>query len=276
MQNYIQISFPGLNDKQKEILIALLADAGFEGFEEDANGLEAFVSESKFNRNLLTKITHQFKIDFIEKTIGHTNWNEVWESGSDPVIIENFCAVRASFHNPVKTALHEIIIDPKMNFGTGHHATTYMMIQQMSEIDFTGKTVCDFGTGTGILAIFSEKLGAEKILAIENDIHSIENSKENIRLNECCKIRLINDSTVCLNQKFDIIIANINKNTILGNFSSFRKNLIENGVLLLSGFLNKDLPEILRAASDFEEIKTIKKDNWVCLRFKPCLLKTVD
>lgn len=116
--NYIQISFPGLNDEHKEILIALLGDAGFEGFEEVGNGLEAFVSESKFNRSLLTKIAHQYKIELIEKTISPANWNELWESGSDPVIIENFCAVRASFHNPVKTARYEIIIDPKINFGT--------------------------------------------------------------------------------------------------------------------------------------------------------------
>lgn len=141
-----------------------------------------------------------------------------------------------------------------MNFGTGHHATTNMMIQQMSEFDFSGTTVCDFGTGTGILAILSEKLGAEKILAIEKDINSIENAMENILLNNCSKVRLINDSKVCVNQKFDIIIANINKNTILENFSSFHENLNANGVLLLSGFLNEDLLEILRAASDFEEI----------------------
>ncbi|HZI52519.1 MAG TPA: 50S ribosomal protein L11 methyltransferase [Chitinophagaceae bacterium] len=276
MLNYIQISFPVLNDEQKEILIALLADAGFEGFEEVGNGLEAFVNESKFNRIILTEIAHQYKIEFIEKTISPANWNKLWESGSDPVIIENFCAVRASFHNPVKTARYEIIIDPKMNFGTGHHATTFMMIQQMSEIDFTGKTVCDFGTGTGILAILSEKLGTENIIAIENDLSSIENARENILLNKCSNIRLLNDSKVCANQKFDIILANINKNTILENFSSFHENLNANGVLLLSGFLEEDLPEILLAASDFEEIKTILKDNWVCVRFKPCLLKTVD
>jgi len=276
LQNYILISFPGLNDELKETLIALLADAGFEGFEEVANGLEAFVSESKFNRNLLIKIVHQYKIEFIEKMISPANWNEIWESGYDPVVIEKFCAVRASFQNPIKTVGYEIIIDPKMNFGTGHHATTYTMIQQMSEIDFTSKIICDFGTGTGILAILSEKLGAEKILAIENDISSIENAKENILLNKCSKIRLINDSKVCANQNFDIIIANINKNAILENFSSFHKNLNANGVLLLSGFLKEDLPEILSAASDFKETKTIIKGIWICVRFKRRLLKKVD
>lgn len=268
--NYIQISFPDLNIEQKDILIALLADSGFEGFEEVENGLKAFVSESKFNRNLLTKIAHQYKIDFTEKNINPENWNEVWESGSDPFIIENFCAVRASFHNPVTTASHEIIINPKMNFGTGHHATTYMMIQQMSEIDFTGKTVCDFGTGTGILAILSEKLGAEKIFAIENDPASIENAMENILLNECSRIRIINNTKACANQKIDIILVNINKNTILENFSSFHENLVGKGVLLLSGFLKEDLPGILRAATEFKVIKKITKDNWLCLRFELC------
>lgn len=269
LQNYIQISFRGLNDEQKEILIALLADAGYEGFEEVVNGLEAFINEDKFNRNLLTKITNQYKIDFIEKTITSANWNETWVLSSDPVIIENFCAVRASFHNRIKTAPYEIIIDPKMSFGTGHHATTYMMIQQMREIDFTGKTVYDFGTGTGILAILSEKLGAEKILAIENDPICIANAMENIDLNKCSKIKVINNPEIYVNQKFDIILANINKNTILENFPFFQENLIGNGVLLLSGFLNEDLPEILLAASHFDVIKTITKEDWVCLRFKP-------
>lgn len=267
--NYIQISFPDLKVEQKEILIALLSNSGFEGFEEVGNGLEAFVYESKFNRNQLKEITNQYKIDFIERIISPVNWNEPWESGFPPVVVENFCAVRASFHDPVKTAHYEIIINPKMSFGTGHHATTYMMIQQISEIDFTGKTVCDFGTGTGILAILSEKLGAEKILAIDNDACSIENAMGNILLNECCRIKLINNSRVSANQKFDIIIANINKNIILENLSAFYESLVEKGVLLISGLLKEDLPEILQAASDFKEIKTITKDNWLCLRFEP-------
>jgi ribosomal protein L11 methyltransferase len=274
--NYIQISFPGLNDEQKEILIALLSDSGFEGFEEVVNGLEAFVSESKFNRTLLKEITHQYKIEFIEKNISSKNWNEVWESGFSPVVIENFCAVRSNFHDPVKTTQHEIIINPKMSFGSGHHATTYMMIQQISEIDFAGKAVCDFGTGTGILAILSEKLGAEKILAIDNDTRSIENAMGNIELNECSRIKVINNSKVSTDRKFDIVIANINKNIILENLSAFYESLVEKGVLLLSGLLIEDLPEILQAASDFNEIKTITKDNWLCLRFEPRLLKTVD
>lgn len=276
LQNYIQISFPGLNDEQKEILVALLADSGFDGFEEAANGLEAFINESKLNRNLLTEIANKYKIDFIEKTITPANWNETWELGFDPVIIENFCAIRTRFHNATQATPYEIIIEPKMSFGTGHHATTYMMIQQMREIDFAGKTVCDFGTGTGILAILSEKLGAGKIFAIENDAYSIENAKENIHLNKCSKIQVINNAKVYANQKFDIILANINKNTILENLSAFQEELIGDGVLLLSGFLNEDLPEILLALSDFDALKTITKDDWVCLRFKSCLRKTVD
>ena len=276
MLNYIQISFPGLNDEQKEILIALLSDSGFEGFEEVTNGLEAFVNESKFNRTVLKEITNQYKIEFLEKNISPENWNEVWESGFPPVVVENFCAVRSSFHDPVKTTQYEIIINPKMSFGTGHHATTHMMIQQITEIDFVGKTVCDFGTGTGILAILSEKLGAEKILAIDNDTWSIENAMGNIELNECSRIKVINNSKVSTDQKFDIVMANINKNIILENLSAFYECLVEKGVLLLSGLLVEDLPEILQAASDFKEIKTITKDNWLCLRFEPRFLKTVD
>ncbi len=134
---------------------------------------------------MLNDLTSSLQLSFSKTIIEETNWNQVWESNFDPVIVDDFVAVRAHFHEPIKNVQHEIVITPKMSFGTGHHATTYMMMQQMRELDFAGKNVFDFGTGTGVLAILAEKLGAQKVIAIDNDDWSIENADENVKRNNC-------------------------------------------------------------------------------------------
>jgi ribosomal protein L11 methyltransferase len=164
---------------------------------------------------------------------------------------------------------HEIVITPKMSFGTGHHATTFMMIQQMQEIDFSGKKVFDFGTGTGILAILAERLGAKKIIAVDNDDWSIANTAENLERNNCSKVELKKADKVTADERFDIILANINKNVILDNFSSLVKQLSSKGILLLSGLLTEDEADILAEAGKFPLIFSVKSasNNWVALRF---------
>ena len=173
MSEYIQIEFQQITSVQSDILLAQLSSIGFEGFEEEENLLRAFIPSENFDEVLLKEITSFNNLSYTQSRIEETNWNAVWESNFDPVIVDDFVSIRADFHEPIKLVEHEIVITPKMSFGTGHHATTYMMIQQIREIDFTEKTVFDFGTGTGVLAILAEILGAEKIAAVDNDDWSI-------------------------------------------------------------------------------------------------------
>ena len=155
---YVEIRFIEPSEETSNILIAILSDLQYEGFEEEQNILKAFISKPSFNEERLKELAEQFQLNYSVTELPDTNWNKVWESNFQPVIVENFCVVRAGFHEPVKDVEHEIIITPKMSFGTGHHATTYMMLQQMQDIDFQGKRVLDFGTGTGVLAILADKL----------------------------------------------------------------------------------------------------------------------
>ena len=193
----------------------------YEGFEENANALKAFISKSLFNEEHIKEIAGQFQLKYTTAELPDINWNKEWESNFQPVVIENFCAVRADFHAPIKNVQHEIIITPKMSFGTGHHATTYMMIQQMRQINFLNKYVMDFGTGTGVLAILAKKLGAASVVAIGNDEWSIENAKENFTRNNADEIELRLAHHPVANKACDIILANITRNVIQENFLLF-------------------------------------------------------
>ncbi len=258
--DYLKITFIDLQPEQKEILIAQLADAGYEGFEETENKLEAFIKDKNFDALILNEISFKYQTPYISEKIAETNWNQVWESNFEPVIVENYVAIRAKF---------EIVITPKMSFGTGHHATTYMMIALMKEIDFNGRSVLDFGTGTGILAILAEKSGANKINAIDNDDWSIANAEENFIKNNCNKINLRKASDALSEIKFDIILANINKNVILENFILLTEQLNKEGQILLSGLLQEDKDEILSIATDLHlKLKNeLIRDNWIALQF---------
>jgi len=253
--DYIKITFADLQPEQKEILIAQLADAGYEGFEEKDNNLDAFISNKNFDTTLLNEISFKYQTPYSLQKIAETNWNQIWESNFEPVVVDNYVAVRADFHKPITNTRFEIIITPKMSFGTGHHATTYMMIELMKNIDFTEKSVLDFGTGTGILAILAEKSGAKKIYAIDNDEWSIANAER--------------ASDASSKIKFDIILANINKNVILENLEMLAKLLKPKGVILLSGLLQTDKEEIMEAVtkSHFILEKELKKNNWIGLQF---------
>ncbi|HZI54643.1 MAG TPA: 50S ribosomal protein L11 methyltransferase [Chitinophagaceae bacterium] len=245
MNNYIQIEFGNISVERSELLIAQLSEIGFAGFEENENQLKAFIPEQDFDKVLFHGCIEPFQITFTETLIPEVNWNRVWESNFDPVIVDDFVTIRADFHEPIKGVSFEIIITPKMSFGTGHHATTYMMIEQMRGLNFTGKSVFDFGTGTGVLAILAEKLGADKVIAADNDQWSIENAKENFAKNNCTAIDLQFLDSANIDGQFDFILANINRNVILDNLSYFKQHLSQQGVLLLSGILPEDEPAIL-------------------------------
>ena len=245
MGNYIQIQFEKLSADQSDFLIAQLSGIGFTGFEEEESLLKAFIPEENFDRSLLLNCIGQNAILFSESLIPETNWNRVWESNFEPVIVDDFVAIRADFHKRIPGVLIDIIINPKMSFGTGHHATTHLMMEQMRQFDFTGKSVFDFGTGTGVLAILAEKLGARKIVAADNDPWSIANAGENLAKNNCTVIEIQLLHSADIQGPFNFILANINKNVILDNIKHFKRLLSQDGVLLLSGILPGDKEDIL-------------------------------
>ena len=247
-ENYLQLHFPDVSSAEQELIIAHLACIGFVGFEQGNNFLKACIPEREYDEALLNDIVdlqqYRFNIEIIEPK----NWNEEWEKSFEPVIVDQFCAIRAFFHPPIQNIRHEIIITPKMSFGTGHHATTYQVIQLMQGVVFDNKSVLDFGTGTGVLAILAEKLGAKEIFAIDNDEWSINNAEENIRTNACSRINLSQADHIGENKQFDIILANINKHVILENLSSLAKQLAPGGVLIVSGILRNDQHDIVNSA----------------------------
>jgi len=270
MDNYIQITIELKDNSLSDVLIAELTNCGFEGFEEQENLLNAFINEENFDDISFQKIISNHKLAFTKNIIAPKNWNEEWEKSFDPVIVEDFCSIRASFHKPIRTTKHEIVITPKMSFGTGHHATTYLMIKAIGTIDFKEKSVIDFGTGTGVLAILSELCGAKNVVAIDNDEWSIDNAEENIKANNRSKILLHKADSIEKENRADIVLANINKNIILQHFTSLKQHLANNGILILSGLLTSDYTDIESAANslELEIISSSEKDGWISLILK--------
>lgn len=267
MVNTVQIVIPVNNDETREELIARLSAIDFDAFEERETELYAFIDEEKYNSSSLEHILSTFNINYTESIIKEQNWNALWESNFEPVTVDDFCAIRAEFHQPFSNVEHEIVITPKMSFGTGHHATTYLMISEMRQIDFSQKQVADFGTGTGVLAILAEKLGSNYVWAIDNDDWSIENSKENIERNDCKNIRIEKGDDFHSKQKFDVTLANINKNIILQNAAPLASGLSPDGKLLLSGLLAEDENDIVSTFTQkgLRHCSTSHKNNWICI-----------
>jgi ribosomal protein L11 methyltransferase len=268
MVDYTQVLFTNISPEASEIIVALLGDAGFIGFEEFEGEIKAFVDSKSFREDFIQELAISMDLTYSVITVPATNWNEVWESNFQPVIIGNFVGIRAEFHLPIENVKHEIVITPKMSFGTGHHATTSMMILQMEGIDFIGKSVFDFGTGTGILAILAERLGAARIIASDNDEWSIRNAKENFDRNKSSGILLFESDSANMSESFDVILANINKNIILANMETLSRQLSPGGVIVLSGLLAKDEDEIMATASKLklQIIRRIIDRNWLSLR----------
>jgi ribosomal protein L11 methyltransferase len=266
MGNYIHIRFESITGEEKDILIAQLSGMGYEGFEEGLNYVSAYIPEQQYDEDAISTLNKDYK----KEIIAPRNWNEEWEQTFQPVVIGSFCAIRAHFHAPMNGVQHEIIITPKMSFGTGHHATTCLMIQSMQGLDLAGTHVLDFGTGTGILAILAEKLGARGITAIDNDDWSINNAAENIALNQCSAIDLHRAESLQMPDLFDIILANINKHVLLANMDVIKQHLTPGGVVLMSGLLSGDQRDIETAATKtgLEVIDRKEQENWLCLKLK--------
>lgn len=265
--NYLQVEFKAIPGSQSEILVALLSEAGFESFEETENSLFAYIREEGFSESSLQPVLRVVPVNYSISVIPQQNWNARWEESFEPVIIQDFAAIRAGFHKPINTVQHEIIITPKMSFGTGHHATTFMMVEQMKGLYLTGKRVLDFGTGTAVLAILAEKMGASKIDAIDNDAWSIENSVENAAANLCKKIKLVKADTIDTGEIYDVILANINLNVILHNLPVLKAVSKSETILLLSGIMKADEVNMMQslAASGWQYLQTVQKGDWICM-----------
>ena len=256
-----------------EILIAELGYAGFESFVETEDGVTAYIQKEEWNESILNDVqilnSEEFKIEYEFNEIEQTNWNEEWEKNFSPIVVDNLCTIRAPFHEK-PTTKYDIIIEPKMSFGTGHHETTHMMIQYILNNDFTNKSVLDMGCGTGVLAILAEKKGAKILDAIDYDNWCYLNSLENVERNNCENITVIEgDASVLAGKKYDIIIANINRNILLNDMATYVSCLNKNGVLFLSGFYNDDIPVIQEACENqmLKFAEKLERNHWVALKF---------
>lgn len=255
-----------------EIIQAFLAELPFESFEETSEGFNAYLPATENTENLniqLIDIQSKFPFSYKKKEIENRNWNAEWEASFQPVKVDTFCGVRADFHPPLLDVKHEIIINPKMAFGTGHHETTYMMIQAMRELPFKTAKVLDFGTGTGILAILASKLGASIIDAVDIEREAYDNTLENSQINNIDNVQVYHGTLDnILDSGYDIVLANINRNVIIDSFPALAEKIKRNGVLLISGILKDDAPIMETFADDFRFTvdERFYRGNWACLK----------
>jgi len=257
-----------------DILVAELNEIGYESYDQTEDELYAYVVEKIFD---LEKVKHlqvndipNIDIKYSHKLIKAQNWNEVWEKNFDPILVDDQCLIRAPFHKETPKTKFEIIIEPKMSFGTGHHETTFLMLKTMLEQDFKDKNVLDMGCGTGVLAILASFKGAKEITAIDIDEWAYNNTLENIEKNNCSNIKVFQgDASLLKNQQFDIIIANINRNILMNDIKNYSKVLKPKGTLLLSGLYDKDLPMIREesAHNKLDYISFCEKNSWVAAKF---------
>jgi ribosomal protein L11 methyltransferase len=270
-KQYVHYVIEALNAERQEVLIADLEEYGFMGYEQTGTSFTADAVKGEVDEVAVETFLTNQHVHFTKQYIQEENWNEQWEQSFEPIVVADFCAVRAHFHKPIDNVQHNVIITPKMSFGTGHHATTYMMIQAMQQLNLNGKQVLDFGTGTGILAILAEKMGAQQVEAIDYDDWCIENGTENVVANQCHRINLRKADNVQDAHQADVILANINKNVILENMSALKAKLAATGSVLLSGLLQTDEVEVNAAALkyDLHQRRIIHRDGWICILFTP-------
>ena len=275
--DYIEINFViSPLHPYDDILTAELANIGFESFVATADGLQAYIQKDAFDLQQLDTLLDHYKkedckIGYQQILIPSQNWNATWESNFEPIDVDGICSVRAPFHPKQEGIKFDIIIEPKMSFGTGHHETTFMMLHQMLQLPIAGKSILDMGCGTSVLAILAAKLHAKSVLAIDNDVWSYENSIENCALNTYPEIEVkLGDAALLHDKKFDIILANINRNILLNDMSIYAAALQLDGKLLMSGFFAVDAPLIMECASKLglKFIQQQTKNNWALLHFQ--------
>ncbi|WP_298767574.1 50S ribosomal protein L11 methyltransferase [uncultured Polaribacter sp.] len=271
---YIEYNFTvAPKEPATEILIAELGNIGFESFVETENGVTAYIQKNDWNAGILETVfvlnSKEFSIKYNQKEVAQTNWNAEWEKNFEPIQVDGLVSIRAPFHNNPNLK-YDIVIEPKMSFGTGHHETTHMMVQHLLNLNLENKKVLDMGCGTGILAIFAEMKGAKPLDAIDIDNWCYENSLENVTRNNCKHISVYEgDSSLLINKKYNVIIANINRNILLMDMEIYTNCLEEKGILLLSGFYEEDIPVIDAEVSKYNlKLETyIQRNNWVALKY---------
>jgi ribosomal protein L11 methyltransferase len=258
-----------------DILVAKLNEIEFESYAEDENGVKAYVQTQLLNKDavkeIISEISELTELSFTISKVKQENWNAEWESNYTPVFINKTCVIRAHFHNAFPDVRHEIIITPKMSFGTGHHETTSLMMNEMLELNFKGKSVLDMGSGTGVLAILASKLGAINLVGIDFDKWAFKNAKENTVLNNISNIHLIHgDVNAIGNAKYDVILANINRNIILNDIEIYIGAMADAAIILLSGFLEEDIPLILERTEQLglQLVVSKNKNKWQFLYLK--------
>jgi ribosomal protein L11 methyltransferase len=268
--SYVVLEFSPYDD----IDIAYLVNYGADSFQELEDVLQAYFEDSEELEFVITSIKEdsvlgpKYQSHYLLK---NENWNKIWESNFDPVEVGEFCRIRAEFHeSKAEQFSHELVIQPKMAFGTGHHETTYMMVDIMSDLDFKGKKVFDYGCGTGILAILAAKLGAGEVHSIDIEQESYENTLENAETNDVADLIEVQHGTLDLvarNESFDIVLANINRNVLIDSVAHLRAILKDGGILLLSGLLSTDFEIIdtLYREHGFLHESTMEKSKWIAL-----------
>jgi ribosomal protein L11 methyltransferase len=254
-----------------EIAISILAEKKFEGFLETKTGLKGYITEDQFKDELLSEIEAWESCEkWTKELIKDRNWNAEWESRYGPVIIDDKLAILAPFHKGNFDQKLKVVIQPRMSFGTGHHQTTYLASQRLFDLDIKNKMVLDMGTGTGVLAIVAEKLGAASVFAPDLDKWAFENARENVELNKCTKVEVaLGEHDLIDGMNFDLVIANINKNILIEHFSVYSKVLNSGGKMLISGFFETDKTELVQVAGshNFHFVNCYTKDEWALLEF---------
>jgi ribosomal protein L11 methyltransferase len=274
--DYFEITckFP-YNRERAEFLIGLLASIGFDGFIENEEGIQAYIPADKFNTDQLARLEYpgmeSSPVIFEKHLIAEQNWNQTWESSYEPVLIGGICLVRAPFHPPAREAVYDLVIEPKMSFGTAHHETTAMMIELLLQSEVKNKTVLDMGCGTGVLAILASMKGAGKVFAVDNDRWAYENSIENVRKNNVtnCSV-LFGDASILGNERFDVILANINRNILVAGIPNYTDMLNPGGTLTVSGFTVTDEALILETATNngLVSVRKMNKGEWAAIMFR--------
>ena len=270
--DYIELKLKCRED-YRDILMAELAEAGFSSFADSDKGFEAYAEPADFDKSIFDEVVSRYhKVAGIKYELGKVarqNWNKEWESNYDPIIVNDRCAVRATFHEPMPQYEHEIIITPKMSFGTGHHQTTKLMLCHQLKTSHEGKRVLDVGCGTGILAIMASRLGAAEVRACDIDEWAVENSRENFELNHCTNIEVQQGTLqeTSFTGTYDIVLANINKNVLLEEMKTYVKYLKPDGLLFLSGFYEADVEDLLTEASSygFKKKAQDSEKNWTAM-----------
>ncbi len=272
---YIEVEFTfNPEEIDGEVVLAEIAELPFESFAEETGKILAYAQESEFSLKALEDFEwlNEQPVSYKQNQINDINWNEEWEKNFDPIEVSEDCIVRATFHEVKKKYTYDLLIDPKMSFGTGHHATTYLVLKNMFNFDFKNAEVLDMGAGTGVLAVLAVKLGARHALAIDNNPWAFDNAIDNVKLNNCeGKITVeIGESDLIQGKSFDYILANINRNVILSDLPHYAKALKYEGVLLVSGIMNHDVAPVKEKAASIGLIldSIEEKDNWNLFVFK--------